>query len=94
MLFFKLRPLFIEILLRFDWGLIESSEGRGPTNPQPTPYQPPIIPLSTKNELRPRYWEKKRGFEHKKPEKVCDSKEWEVKEWEMKKGIVLVGLNI
>jgi len=33
-------------------GLIRHSEGRGPTNPLPTPYQPPINPLSTMSVTR------------------------------------------
>jgi len=28
-----------------DWGLTGGSEGMGPTNPQPTPSEPPLNPL-------------------------------------------------
>ena len=44
--------IVIKYLLVVDRGLKGDSEGRGPTNPQPTPYQPPINPLSTPNENR------------------------------------------
>ena len=32
-------------IMRVYWVFIEGSEGLGPTNPQPTPYQPPMKPL-------------------------------------------------
>jgi len=38
--------------VRVDWGLIGVLLGMGPTNPLPTPYQPPINSLSTYNKIR------------------------------------------
>jgi len=46
----------------FHWVLIEVSEGRGPTNPQPTPYQPPTNAQSMPNQKRTITGDKQRGI--------------------------------
>ena len=44
------------------WGLISRSEGRGPTNPLPTPYQHPINTLLTPYQPRTFSGENKSGL--------------------------------